>query len=142
MYNLKNVKITHGGAKACNFTKSNTPPWVFFKYFKLCKWYQIAQHIAYIFLHSSDRPPNVLIETGEAKEVKYSLVRDWKVVLFFLPSWHFINTKCKLGLYLRNWILKILQVTKIGTNEIKYLSCNFILYSCSGLNFFKKVVFK
>ena len=37
-YNLKNVKETHGGvlllgkmqAQACNFTKSNTSPWVFF----------------------------------------------------------------------------------------------------------------
>ena len=35
--NLKNVKNTHGGvlfsvkfqAEACDFTKSNTPPWVF-----------------------------------------------------------------------------------------------------------------
>ena len=26
----------------CNFTKSNTPPWVFFTFFKLYKWYQIA----------------------------------------------------------------------------------------------------
>ena len=42
LYNLKNVKNTHGGVlllgklqrKACNFTKSNTPP-----------WYQIAQRI-------------------------------------------------------------------------------------------------
>ena len=32
-------------ASACNFTKSSTPPWVFFTFFKLYKWYQIAQHI-------------------------------------------------------------------------------------------------
>ena len=42
---LKNVKITHRGvlllvrlqasASACNFTESNNPPWVFFKFFKL-----------------------------------------------------------------------------------------------------------
>ena len=32
-------------AKACNFTKSNTPPWVFSTFFKLYKWYQIAQSI-------------------------------------------------------------------------------------------------
>ena len=40
LYNLKNVKNTHGGvlllaklqAEACNFTKSNTPPWVFFTF--------------------------------------------------------------------------------------------------------------
>ena len=25
--------------KACNFTKSDTPPRVFFLFFKLCKWY-------------------------------------------------------------------------------------------------------
>ena len=34
-------------AKACNFTKSNTPPWVFFTFFKLCKCYQIAQHMIF-----------------------------------------------------------------------------------------------
>ena len=34
-------------AKACNFTKSNTPPWVFFTFFKLYKWYQIAQSASY-----------------------------------------------------------------------------------------------
>ena len=41
LYNLKNVKNTHGGvlllvklqAKACNFTKSNTPQWQFFMLF-------------------------------------------------------------------------------------------------------------
>ena len=49
--NLKSVKNTHGGvllyvklqAEACNFTKSNIPPWVFFTFFKLYEWYQIAQ---------------------------------------------------------------------------------------------------
>ena len=53
---LKNVKNTHGGvllwlklqAKACNFTKSNTPPWTFFTFFKLHIWYQLAQSITYI----------------------------------------------------------------------------------------------
>ena len=55
LYSLKNVKNTHGGmlilvtlqAKASNFTKINTPPWVFFTFFKLYKWYQIAQRITY-----------------------------------------------------------------------------------------------
>ena len=47
LYNLKNVKNSHGEvlllvklqAKAYNFTKSNTLPWVFFKFFKTYKWY-------------------------------------------------------------------------------------------------------
>ena len=32
----------------CNFTKINTPPGVFFTFFKLYKWYQIAQRITYL----------------------------------------------------------------------------------------------
>ena len=52
-YNLKNVKNTLGGvlllvklqSEACNFTKDNTGPWVFFTFFKLYKRYQIAQSI-------------------------------------------------------------------------------------------------
>ena len=53
LYNLKNAKKTHGGVSllvklqvlACNFTKISTLPWVFFMFFKLYKWYQIAQRI-------------------------------------------------------------------------------------------------
>ena len=37
---LRLVKLQ---AEVCNFTKSDTPPWVFFMFFKLCKWYQIVQ---------------------------------------------------------------------------------------------------
>ena len=45
LYNLKNLKNAHGvvlllaklRALACNFTKSNTPPWVFFTFLKLYK---------------------------------------------------------------------------------------------------------
>ena len=36
-------------AKACNFTKINTPPWVFFMFLKLYKWYQITQSITNVF---------------------------------------------------------------------------------------------
>ena len=48
LYNLKNVKNIHWGVLILlNFTKINTPPWVFFTFFKLYKWYQIAQRITY-----------------------------------------------------------------------------------------------
>ena len=53
LYNLKNVKNTHGGVlllvkmqASSNFTKSNTPPRMFFTFLKLHKWYQIAQNIS------------------------------------------------------------------------------------------------
>ena len=32
-------------AEVCNFNKINTPPWVFFLFFKLYRWYQITQSI-------------------------------------------------------------------------------------------------
>ena len=60
LYNLKNVKNTYGGvlllvklqALTCNITKSNTPPGVFFMFFKLYKKYLIAQSIKYSFIRT------------------------------------------------------------------------------------------
>ena len=61
-YHLHNLKIknVHEGvlllvkfqALVWNFTKSNTPPWVFLTFLKLYKWYQIGQSITYF-----TRPP-------------------------------------------------------------------------------------
>ena len=42
LYNFKNVK-------ACNFTKSNTPPWVFFMFLKLYRLYQMVEIITYVY---------------------------------------------------------------------------------------------
>ena len=36
-------------AKSCNFTKGNSPPCIFFMFFKSCKWYKIGQSIIYIY---------------------------------------------------------------------------------------------
>ena len=44
LYILETLK----NAEVCNFTESNNPPWVFFTFLKLYKWYQIAQNITYI----------------------------------------------------------------------------------------------
>ena len=35
-----------------NFLKSNTPSWVFFTIFKLCKWYQIVQRMIFFYILS------------------------------------------------------------------------------------------
>ena len=59
LYNLKNVKSTHGGvlilvkllAEACDFTKINTPPWVLFTFLKFyrmvsnCATHQICYFV-------------------------------------------------------------------------------------------------
>ena len=39
---------------ASSFTKINTPPWVFFTFFKLYKWYRIAHRITYWFIQKID----------------------------------------------------------------------------------------
>ena len=57
LYYFKNVKNTDRvvlilvklQAEACNFTKINTPLWVFFTFLKLYKWYQIVQCTTYWF---------------------------------------------------------------------------------------------
>ena len=77
LYNLKNVKNTHGGvlilvklqASACNFTKINTPPWVFFTFLKLYKWYQIAQRTTYQVKESGY---HILINLRPSPEVSRS----------------------------------------------------------------------
>ena len=52
LYSLKNVKNTWRNATfsevaGFKFTESNSPPWVFLKFLKLCKWHQIAQNFTY-----------------------------------------------------------------------------------------------
>ena len=39
------------GFLACNFTKSNIPPWVFFTFFKLNKWYKCITIMMTYFKH-------------------------------------------------------------------------------------------
>ena len=36
-----------------NFTKNKTPPWVFFTFLKLLKWYQMAQRTTSVVFQSS-----------------------------------------------------------------------------------------
>ena len=53
-YNLKNVENSNGRVlllvkshvSVYNFTKTEIPPWVFFTFFKLYKWYQITQRVS------------------------------------------------------------------------------------------------
>ena len=46
LYDFKKVKNTYGGVLP--FSKSSTPPCVFFTFLKLYKYYQIAQRITLI----------------------------------------------------------------------------------------------
>ena len=65
------MKNTHGGvlilvtlqAEACSFTKINTPPWVFFTFFKLYKYYQIARRTTH-------------------DEVQIIVTKYWRVIIY------------------------------------------------------------
>ena len=53
LYNFKNVKNTHEEVLLLvNYTKSNTPPWLFFTFLKFYKWCQTAQSIIWIIIVS------------------------------------------------------------------------------------------
>ena len=47
--NIHGVVLLLVKLQACNFTKSQNPPWVFYTFLKLCKWYQMAQSVLYIY---------------------------------------------------------------------------------------------
>ena len=86
MYNLKNVKNTREGVLlllACNFTKSNTPPWMFFTFLKFYKWYQIAQNITNVdfsmFWWHQETPGCMLLACVQM----ISWTFKWKSVGFF-----------------------------------------------------------
>ena len=83
LYNLKNVKNTHGVVLLlvklqAYFTKSNTPSWVFLTFFKLYKWYQIVQRITYneIFMINSK-----CFCISAEKEISFSAINDYRFTL-------------------------------------------------------------
>ena len=75
-------------AKACNFTKSNTPPWVFFTFLKLYKWYQIVQSISY-------KPAIFFLFMNESNTTNYADETNFESEDNLTES----NLKLKLNLY-------------------------------------------
>ena len=63
------LKCNFENGNQCNFTKINTPPWVFFMFFKLYKWYQIAQRITYLTANFHDQKFHFGRDTGSLTEL-------------------------------------------------------------------------
>ena len=53
LYNLNNENNTHRAVLLFVKLQIETPPWVFFRFFKLYKWYQIAQRMTYRMFKSN-----------------------------------------------------------------------------------------
>ena len=86
LYNSKNVKNIHGGVL---LLKSNTPPWVFFTFFKLYKWYQIAQRTTYLLIRFNNLSHSCEMQQKQNRKVSFDLNKGFP--LFRAPS-YFTNT--------------------------------------------------
>ena len=88
----------------CNFTKSDSPPCVFCTFFKLCKWYQIAQNIRY---------KNYWIKTS----ISLFEITKLFVVTYTLSGWNFNLTMYmllqKASLHLMNKLICFHSVCSI-----------------------------
>ena len=107
LYNLKNMKKkTDGGvlllvtlqALACNFTKNNTPPWVFFTFFKLHKWFKTEQKVSYS-LQDMSHPKNTHPNSNINSNIPFfnlhrynKTVNKWKITYMWrnISIWHLL----------------------------------------------------
>ena len=126
MDNLKNVKNTHGRvlllvklqAESCNFTaKSNTPPWVFFTFLKLNKWYQIAQRTTSVALIS---PYTATIPRWFANGLHYSYSCIY-IQEIYIYGWKF-TTQTENRHPNGSWPSSILANFFLYTYENEYMS--------------------
>ena len=110
LYNFKNVRNTHGGvlilvklqAETCNFTKIYTPSWVFFMFFKLCKWCQIAQHITYIFSRTYNKKMHRILTVPAGEKMRIQCRGKKNTALFGNSNLHY---KCPIKMLCINIIL-------------------------------------
>ena len=84
-------------ASVCNFNKSNTPPRVFFTFFQLYKWYQIAQSVYDKIFRESEELHNLFcteaavwmrfISPWKGSNVYW---RKWIQLIWFTTYWNVI----------------------------------------------------
>ena len=138
--------IWHGitlKALDCNFTKRNTPPWVFFKFFNLYKWYQIGQRITHLNLLLCQSHPKLpkclgwkhLVSSLLGPKIKiwanqeiylskiYQGIREHLKVFkpSYLEIWcPWINTKncAKTSLYSLLWSINIKLMTNLKKKHL------------------------
>ena len=85
VYNLKKRKQYQWRNITSNFTKNKTPPWVFFTFFKLYKWYQIAQRITIIDNYRCVQNPVKHAAFGEKKRCFHLRCLTW----FWIRLWKY-----------------------------------------------------
>ena len=93
-------------AEACNFTKSNTRPWAFFRFFKLYRWYQIAQTIPnvskFILMKWAHLEFDVVLDT-------WYLVRECSTTNHFLQTFKLTFPNFFYILHSQDWAITSLK---------------------------------
>ena len=91
LHNLQNVKNNHGVLLLvklqADLIKSNTPPWVFFTFFKLYKWYQIAERISSQYEALTHQRPKLPSYSNQSIDLQSKLTDYWLVSIF----WDFLR---------------------------------------------------
>ena len=71
----------------------NTPSWVFFTFFKLCKWYQIAERITYRFLIGEKLKPIRSLNTDVRYEISTESVNQLQYDVIMLNDLPYSKVK-------------------------------------------------
>ena len=99
LHNLKNLKISmETSAETCNFTKSSTPPWLFFSFLKLYTR-QIAQSM--IWLWNMDQ------SSLRLKIKKHSVIEVLKKLIFKQWSYILLNSLTSSSSSRETWLLNL-----------------------------------
>ena len=143
----KNMKSTNGvvillvkwQASVCNFSnKIIIPPWVFFTFFKLRKWYQIVQSITYFILmrgkaannnHNCEKLSNILI-------VSTQYVSKWggflcrsntasTFIWYWKPEWFYMRRQFRFQAWDCQNVSKAISTMPILNCRAQYFQFNF-----------------
>ena len=94
---ISSVNVTKCAAEACNFTKINTPPWVFFMFFKLYKCYQMLNFCCMVVVSNHFRKR--LLSRG--------------LHIFLTIRWDLEVVLVKIKISLKNLEVKLTKISEI-----------------------------
>ena len=99
--NLSGVSGVRERGQACNVTKSDTPAWAFFTFFKLYKWYQNGRSVSCT--------GETLQEWREAKRSRFQRVEDSALIAVQVktPLLVLNSVSIKISIWLSIWMLAI-----------------------------------
>ena len=130
-------------AEVYSFNNSNSPPWVFLKFFKLCKWSQVAQKVTLeifskLFCQGVKPHKNVFtylqksIWRRTADMTCLLLYEEQQIYpklllygLYFIESLKTINNNDKTGVAAKNAVKNKVTLAKISLKVLQFSLLNY-----------------